>query len=70
MNEDFIILNGVTAPIRTPKNVSWQPQPDITAHELSLALIPLLMGFSRPGIHVEDTIANLPENARRHFVIT
>lgn len=68
--ETMLVINAGIMNARAPKNIRWVPQPDITAHELSLALIPLLQGFRHPGFDVEDTIANLPEGARRHFEVT
>jgi hypothetical protein len=71
-NEEIIALAKGIDNARAPKNVRWEPKPDITAYELSLALIPLLQGMNA-GINrvfVEDTIANLPEGARRHFEVT
>ena len=63
-------FTGTTATIRIPKQVDWLPQPDITAHELALAVPSLFALATRQSwTYPEDTIAALPENVRRHFRI-
>ncbi len=54
---------------RSPRPVRWHPQPDITAHELALAMPALLM-LARVSscIAIEEQVEALPKEVRRHFV--
>jgi hypothetical protein len=53
--------------IRIPKRVRWVPQEDITTYELSLAIMVLIAG---PHLQFpEDSVANLPTQVQRHFVV-
>jgi hypothetical protein len=51
-----------TFTIHTPKNLTWNPQPDITPYELALCT-PL---FSAVG-HQHHLYNQLPPEAQRHW---
>lgn len=66
------LMTGSDFAIRQPKPVRWEPHADITTHELALAMNALLLvaGGNRGfDLYLEDHIAALPENVRRHFQI-
>ena len=48
--------------------IEWSPQPDITLHELALALPILIWAAGYTSIQRQAAIAALPPNVRRHFV--
>lgn len=47
----------------------WDPQPDITLHELALALPLLINAASYTPQQQLAALAMLPENVRRHFAV-
>lgn len=51
--------------IARPTQYIWSPQPDITAHELALAL-PVLV--SADEWNLQSLIETLPVEVQRHFV--
>lgn len=52
--------------MRVPKPVHWEPKQDITAYELAMA-IPIVLSSWGPLSFVEDHIAALAPDVRRHF---
>lgn len=48
------------------RRYNWEPQPDITAYESAL-LMPIFFLLVNGAYGVDATIADLPENVRRHL---
>lgn len=64
------LYDARAASIAQPRPVRWTPQPDITAHELALAM-PVLFVLYATGLDYahEPYVETLPPNVRRHFTI-
>ena len=52
--------------ITAHRGYRWNPQPDITAHELALCL-PVVVSGCTPYGHIDHMFLGLPDQARRHF---
>lgn len=56
--------------VRTPKPIRWMPKADITTYELAQAIPVLLMiGGNASCLGIEDQVAGLPDEVKRHFVV-
>ena len=59
-DEDLYVSQDTLVEIKDPCELVWNPKPDITAYELSLALNALL-AFD------QESFDAMPESVKRHF---
>lgn len=53
--------------IRVPEARRWEPQADITAYELALAIPQMLVLMTGNYGYPQDLVDGLPPEVRRHF---
>ena len=61
---DELITNNTGISVIKFRSFEWNPQEDITAHELALCL-PMM--FSQSPYYLGAQYDNLPDNAKRHL---